>query len=54
LYIYEKSKSIIQFKLQINENKFIQKDNQNGCSTLLNKVFGREFSLHEQNLVNFG
>ena len=54
LYIYEKSKSIIQFKLSSSKKTFLQSESLNGCTTLLNKLFGREFSLHEQNLINFG
>ena len=54
LYIYEKCKSIIQFKFSSDKTKFLLTENLKGCTSLLNKLFGREFSLHEQKLVNYG
>jgi len=47
LYIYEKCKSLIQFKLSPNKKSFSQSENLYGCTFLLNKLFGREFSLNE-------
>ena len=41
LYIYEKSKSLIQFKLSPNKKSFSQSESLYGCTSLLNKLFGR-------------
>ena len=44
----------MQFKIPKSEKSFVVESKIKGCSYLLNKIFGREFSENDNNLTNFG
>ena len=48
-YCFEKHMAVLAFKVSANPNKSPQ-----GCTSLTNYVFNRNFQTHSKSLVNYG